>query len=174
MEPTRIAPTPFGLSLASYIVPTAVSQKFHQLDRGLKQLRLRNGCIQNPTQAMLVIDRPFKPDADKNAISPLSSDGGSGRFLFFADIDLDLELEEAWRGGTDIPLHSVEFRLLRELMLASGRLVSFDELREKVWFGNAIKDRAVQDWITELRHKLRSVGPDIVQSEEGRCGLLSL
>ena len=111
---------------------------------------------------------------DKGLSSSFSDGNGSGRFLFFANIDLDLELEEAWRGGMEVPLHAVEFRLLRELMRAGGQMVGFDTLRARVWFDSPIKDRAIQDWVTELRQKLRLVGPDIVHSEPGRCGLIAV
>ncbi|HET8683512.1 MAG TPA: response regulator transcription factor, partial [Micromonosporaceae bacterium] len=53
--------------------------------------------------------------------------------LEFADLALDEETHEVWRGGAAVPLSPTEFKLLRYLMLNAGRVLSKAQILDHVW-----------------------------------------
>ncbi len=75
--------------------------------------------------------------------------------LRHADIELDTAQRRAWRGGQRIVLTPKEFGVLELLLAAEGRIVSAEELLERVWdeaadpFTNAVKIT-----VSRLRAKL--------------------
>jgi DNA-binding response OmpR family regulator len=62
---------------------------------------------------------------------------------------------EAFKDGIPLALSRTEFRVLQELILASGRILSRDDLLRRVWgYGNAGDGRVVDNLIYRLRSKL--------------------
>ena len=53
--------------------------------------------------------------------------------LVIADLELDLDRKTARRGNTNIDLTAKEFSLLEFFMRSSGRVVSRNDIAEKVW-----------------------------------------
>lgn len=49
------------------------------------------------------------------------------------DVRLDAASGQVWRGGVEIRLSRMEFRLLQHLMAHAGEIVSKDELMRSVW-----------------------------------------
>ena len=62
---------------------------------------------------------------------------------------------EAFKDGRPLSLSRTEFRVLQELILAKGRILSRDDLLRRVWgYGNAGDGRVVDNLIYRLRSKL--------------------
>ncbi len=94
-------------------------------------------------------------------------DGQSPR-LAVADLELDEESHEVYRGSTAIELTPTEFKLLHYLMLNAGRVVSKSQILDRVWQydfdGNA---NVVEIYISYLRKKVDSLGPRLIHTVRG-------
>jgi two-component system OmpR family response regulator len=58
--------------------------------------------------------------------------GGRGR-LSYADLEMDEETRDVWRGGRLIELTPTEFRLLHYLLANARRVLTRDQILEHVW-----------------------------------------
>lgn len=75
--------------------------------------------------------------------------------MIVGDIVLDDDQHRVWRGEREIDLSPTEYRLLRFLMLNTGRVLSRAQIIEHVWdFGYAIESSGVETYISYLRRKL--------------------
>jgi two-component system, OmpR family, response regulator len=86
--------------------------------------------------------------------------------LSFADLTLDQDTYEVRRGGHPIDLSPTEFRLLRYFMLNPGRVLTRAQLLDHVWdydFGGS--GTVVSTYVTYLRRKLTSDGPDLIHTQ---------
>jgi two-component system OmpR family response regulator len=86
--------------------------------------------------------------------------------LSFADLTLDQNSYEVRRGGRLIELSPTEFRLLRYFMLNPGRVLTRAQLLSHVWgsdFGGL--STVVSTYVTYLRRKLASDGPDLIHTQ---------
>ncbi len=86
--------------------------------------------------------------------------------LSFADLTLNQDTYEVRRGGRPVELSPTEFRLLRYLMLNPGRVLSRAQLLDHVWdydFGGS--SAVVSTYVTYLRRKLMSDGPDLIHTQ---------
>jgi two-component system OmpR family response regulator len=78
----------------------------------------------------------------------------SGR-LVFADLEMDEDSHEVWRGGRPIELSPTEFNLLRYLMLNAKRVVSKPQILDHVWRYDFGGDAGVvETYISYLRRKV--------------------
>ena len=76
----------------------------------------------------------------------------------FGDVELDFERCIARRNGTPVELTPLEFKVLAALIEARGRLLSREQLIERVWgAGVSITDRVVDNHMLNLRRKLERV-----------------
>jgi two-component system, OmpR family, response regulator len=86
-----------------------------------------------------------------------------GSVLGFADLRLDEERHEVFRGETPIVLTATEFSLLRYFMLNPKRVLSKAQIIENVWpdsyDGNP---NLVETFISYLRRKLDAAGPPLI------------
>jgi DNA-binding winged helix-turn-helix (wHTH) protein len=92
--------------------------------------------------------------------------------LSFADLTLDQDAYEVRRGGRHIELSPTEFRLLRYFMLNPGRVLTRAQLLDHVWdydFGGS--STVVSTYVTYLRRKLASDGPELIHTQRavGYC-----
>jgi two-component system copper resistance phosphate regulon response regulator CusR len=77
------------------------------------------------------------------------------RILKAFDLELDLDKKKAIRGGMEIPLTGKEFGLLELLIRSKGRVISKDEIAEKVWDINfSTGTNFVEVYINLLRKKI--------------------
>jgi two-component system OmpR family response regulator len=86
--------------------------------------------------------------------------------LSFADLTLDQDTYEVRRGARRIELSPTEFRLLRYFMLNPGRVLTRAQLLDHVWdydFGGS--STVVSTYVTYLRRKLASDGPDLIHTQ---------
>ncbi len=80
----------------------------------------------------------------------------SGRFVF-GDLELVPEAGTVTRGGTKVEVTKTEFRLLCELALHAGMVLSREQLLERVWGYDYLGDgRLVDAHIRRLRTKVEA------------------
>ncbi len=79
--------------------------------------------------------------------------------LRFSDLTLDTGSHTVRRGGRDIPLTSLEFKLLQEFLLHPRQVLSKEVLLDRIWGydfgGNA---NVVEVYVKQLRQKLEAEG----------------
>ncbi|MGA9856309.1 MAG: response regulator transcription factor [Solirubrobacteraceae bacterium] len=88
--------------------------------------------------------------------------------LRFADLVLDEETREVWRGEHRIELTATEFRLLHFLMAHPRRVLTRAQLLDRVWsydFGGDA--RVLETYISYLRKKLDGHGPPLLHTVRG-------
>jgi len=88
--------------------------------------------------------------------------------LVFADLELDEDTREVFRGSTPIELTPTEFKLLRYLMLNPRRVLSKAQILDHVWeydFGGDAN--VVETYISYLRKKIDSLGPPLIHTLRG-------
>ncbi|MGO1544709.1 MAG: response regulator transcription factor [Gulosibacter sp.] len=88
--------------------------------------------------------------------------------LRVADLELNEDTYEVFRGGVRITLTSTEFELLRYLMLNYRRVLSKSQLLDKVWgydFGG--KSSIVELYISYLRKKIDTLGEPLIHTVRG-------
>ncbi len=92
---------------------------------------------------------------------------GSSR-LIFADLELDEDTREVWRGDEPIELTATEFKLLRYLMLNARRVLSKSQILDHVWqydFGGDAN--VVETYISYLRKKVDKTEPRLIHTVRG-------
>jgi two-component system OmpR family response regulator len=88
--------------------------------------------------------------------------------LEFADLEMDEDTHEVWRGGEPIELSATEFNLLRYLLLNARRVVSKAQIVDHVWrydFGG--DPRIVENYISYLRKKVDFKEPRLIHTVRG-------
>ncbi|WP_243727422.1 response regulator transcription factor [Actinocrispum wychmicini] len=100
-----------------------------------------------------------------NGASETPRDDGTFRY---ADLVLDEDAHEVYRGGRLVQLSPTEFNLLRYLMVNAERVVSKPQILDRVWnydFGG--DGRIVESYISYLRRKIDSVEPALIHTIRG-------
>jgi len=96
-------------------------------------------------------------------------EGGDGRVLRFADLELDPDLHAARYGDRVIELTRTEYQLLELLMLNPRRVLSSELIYDRVWgydFGRS--GNALRVYIGYLRRKLEAGGESrLIQTVHG-------
>ena len=86
-----------------------------------------------------------------------------GSVLRFADLVLDEERHEVFRGETPIVLTATEFSLLRYFMLNSRRVLSKQQIIDNVWDdADRASPNRVETFVSYLRTKLDAAGPPLI------------
>ena len=89
---------------------------------------------------------------------------GDGR-LRFADIVLDEDSHEVWRGDAQVRLTATEFNLLRFFLLNPRRVLSKAQILDNVWHYDFGGDASVvETYVSYLRKKLESLGPPLIET----------
>jgi two-component system, OmpR family, response regulator len=85
--------------------------------------------------------------------------------LEVADLELDEESHEVWRGGERIQLSPTEFKLLRYLMTNAGRVLSREQILDYVWNYDFQGDsRIVESYVSYLRRKVDNGEPRLIHT----------
>ena len=93
--------------------------------------------------------------------------GGSPR-LSFADLEMDEDTREVWRGETRVELTATEFKLLRYLLLNARRVLSKAQILDHVWhYDFEGDDNVVETYISYLRKKVDRVEPRLIHTVRG-------
>ncbi|WP_435875338.1 response regulator transcription factor [Nonomuraea dietziae] len=88
--------------------------------------------------------------------------------LTFADIELDEESHEVWRGGRPVSLSPTEFKLLRYLMANSGRVLSKPQILDHVWdYDFRGEVGIVESYVSVLRRKIDNREPRLIHTLRG-------
>ena len=115
------------------------------------------------------LTKPFELEelvARVRSVLRRSRPAAPGPVLSFADLTLDQDTYEVRRGGRLIGLSPTEFRLLRYFMLNPGRVLTRAQLLSHVWdydFGGS--STVVSTYVTYLRRKLASDGPNLIHTQ---------
>ncbi|WP_168200782.1 response regulator transcription factor [Allokutzneria sp. NRRL B-24872] len=96
--------------------------------------------------------------------APATDDG----VLCYADLELDEEGHEVRRAGEPIPLSPTEFNLLRYLMINAEKVVSKEQILDRVWDYNFDgSSRIVESYISYLRRKIDRNEPALIHTIRG-------
>ncbi|MFU8839828.1 MAG: response regulator transcription factor [Nitriliruptoraceae bacterium] len=94
--------------------------------------------------------------------------GPASTRLHVADLEIDTDTREVWRGGHAIDLTATEFRLLVELASASPRVLTRQQLLEGVWDYTFTSNASVlETYVSYLRAKIDTVEPHLLQTVRG-------
>src|SRR6266851_4275488 len=88
--------------------------------------------------------------------------------LQFADLVMDEDTHEVWRGDAPVELTATEFNLLRYLLLNSRRVLSKSQILDHVWqydFGG--DPNIVETYISYLRKKVDRHLPPLIHTIRG-------
>jgi len=94
---------------------------------------------------------------------------GESQILSFADVRLDPDRFEAWRGGRPLRLTRTEFSLLHVLMGGATRVLTRDMLFEAIWgFDMSATANNLQVYVSYLRRKMEAEGePRLIYTLRG-------
>ncbi|MGH9019264.1 MAG: response regulator transcription factor [Acidimicrobiales bacterium] len=88
--------------------------------------------------------------------------------LVFADLEMDDDTHEVWRGGVPVDLTATEFNLLRYLLENARRVLSKSEIVDNVWSYDFDGDpNIVETYISYLRKKIDYVDPPLIHTVRG-------
>lgn len=88
--------------------------------------------------------------------------------ITYADLVLDADTREVWRGAEFVDLTATEFELLRVLLLNAGRVLTKTQLLELAWgydFGG--NPNVLETYVSYLRAKLDPFGVPLIQTVRG-------
>jgi len=100
--------------------------------------------------------------------STMSTTEASDSFLTVGDLSLDEDSYEVRRGETTVELTATEFELLRYLMRNPRRVLSRNQILDRVWsydFGGT--SSVVEIYISYLRKKIDTLGPPMIHTVRG-------
>jgi len=88
--------------------------------------------------------------------------------LSYADLELDEETRDVWRGGKLVELTVTEYKLLHYLLANARRVLTREQILAHVWdytfTGNA---SVLETYISYLRHKIDAVEPPLIHTVRG-------
>jgi DNA-binding response OmpR family regulator len=149
--------------------------------------RLRRGGVRTPILLLTARDAPedivrgLDAGADDYITKPFAFDVLLARLRArtrtarpedarrrFADLTIDLERHDAWRGSTALRLSRTEFAILECLMRSAGRMVTRDGLIESVWGSRDVSRNNLDVFIRFLRVKVDLPGhAKLIHTERG-------
>jgi two-component system OmpR family response regulator len=92
----------------------------------------------------------------------------ANRRLRCADLEMDTDLHQVYRGGEEIYLSPTEYKLLHYLMTNVGRVLNRNQILEHVWSYDIDVDPSVVDtYISYLRKKVDRTGPKLIHTVRG-------
>ena len=88
--------------------------------------------------------------------------------LTFADIEMDEDTHEVWKGGELVSLSPTEFKLLRYFLQNAGRVLSKAQILDHVWHYDFNGDaNVVESYISYLRRKIDTTEPRLLHTIRG-------
>ena len=118
------------------------------------------------------VSKPFSPREltarVKSALRRLQSGAGSGSgkgILAFRQVSIDLDARQVTVDGKPVDLTAIEFDLLVALAENRGRVLSREQLLEKVWGYDFYGDTRVVD--VHLGHVRQKLGLEVIATVRG-------
>jgi len=88
--------------------------------------------------------------------------------LVYEDLELEPNTREATRGGRQLKLTEVEFKLLAAIMEGRGEIRTREQLLKEVWHITFDPETGILDvHMSNLRRKLNQAGPPILETVRG-------
>jgi two-component system OmpR family response regulator len=88
--------------------------------------------------------------------------------LRFADLEMDEDTHEVWRGGTAVELTATEFNLVRFLLSNPRRVLSKEQILDHVWHYDFGGDASiVETYISYVRKKIDVREPRLIHTVRG-------
>jgi two-component system OmpR family response regulator len=104
----------------------------------------------------------------KAVLRRASGAGPGERKLTYADLELDEDTRDVWRGGKLVDLTPTEYKLLHYLLANARRVLTRDQILENVWdytfAGNA---SVLETYISYLRQKIDAADPPLIHTVRG-------
>ncbi|HUG61498.1 MAG TPA: response regulator transcription factor [Methylomirabilota bacterium] len=92
----------------------------------------------------------------------------TGRRLRCADLEMDTERREVVRAGDPVHLSPTEYKLLHYLLVNTGRVLTREQILDRVWSYDFDGDSSVVDtYVSYLRRKLDHVEPKLIHTVRG-------
>jgi two-component system OmpR family response regulator len=92
----------------------------------------------------------------------------ANRRLRCADLEMDTDLHQVYRGGEEVYLSPTEYKLLHYLMTNVGRVLNRNQILERVWSYEVDVDPSVVDtYISYLRKKVDRTGEKLIHTVRG-------
>ncbi|WP_075293186.1 winged helix-turn-helix transcriptional regulator [Pararhizobium arenae] len=160
------APCPMALLQVRQSFPQAALVVLSRRDQ---QWSDRLGCND------LLLSRPFNPSKLVRFLRQLryrDSTAGlsltSATTLKYADIEMNLARMQVLRGGLEVPLTPLQFRLLRHMLERPGDACTREEFIECCWPENIeVEPRTVDIHLGHIRRTLTRFGPDLIRTVRG-------
>ncbi len=86
----------------------------------------------------------------------------------FEDIELDEDAHQVWKAGREVSLSPTEFKLLRYFLQNPGRVLSKNQILDRVWqydFGGDAN--VVETYVSYLRRKMDTTEPHLIHTVRG-------
>jgi two-component system OmpR family response regulator len=94
--------------------------------------------------------------------------GPGEKRLSYADLELDEDTRDVWRGGRLVELTPTEYKLLHYLLSNARRVLTRDQILEHVWDYTFVGNASVlETYISYLRHKIDDVEPPLIHTVRG-------
>lgn len=88
--------------------------------------------------------------------------------LSFEDLVLDEETRDVWRGDRRLELTPTEFRLLHYLLANAPRVLTREQLLDRVWDYDFTSNASVlETYVSYLRAKVDATGPPLIHTVRG-------
>ncbi len=99
----------------------------------------------------------------------------AGNLLKIADLEMNLDTKEVTRAGQKITLTAKEFQLLEYLLLNRNRVVSRDDIAERVWgLDFDTKSNVIDVYVNFLRKKIdKEFSPKLIHTHVGMGYILT-
>lgn len=114
----------------------------------------------NPNELVARIEavrRRLEPEEDRKNLEPLSIGG----------MDVDFKRRAVFVEGHEVYLTRIEWLLISQLARNSGRILTYEELLNRVWGPEYVDDiQLLRTWISRLRNKLEKnpESPELIRT----------
>lgn len=114
--------------------------------------------------------KPFRNRELMSRIKAVLRRNGKGNSLLrCGDMVLNTETGKVKRGGTEIPLTKLEYKILFNMMSYPGKLFTRDEILSDIWdiSGNFVNDNTLSVTMKRLREKLGDSDARLIRTVRG-------
>ena len=101
----------------------------------------------------------------------LRTSSGAGSAITIGNVRIDVDSAQVTKGGREVFLSALEYRLFLYFAQNKGRLVTRENLRDAVWdsAGEYVSDNSLNVYVKRLREKIEDdpANPQIIQTARG-------